>query len=56
MIDERGLNILIQVDGGVGPENARQLVDSGVNVLVAGNSVFSAGNPVEIIKKLKTLV
>ena len=56
MIDERGLNILIQVDGGVGTENAKQLVDAGVNVLVAGNSVFSAGNPVEVIRKLKYLV
>jgi ribulose-phosphate 3-epimerase len=53
MIDERGLDILIQVDGGVGPENARQLIDSGVNVLVAGNSVFRAPNPVEVIRKLK---
>jgi len=53
MIDERGLDILIQVDGGVGPENAKRLVDSGVNVLVAGNSVFSAINPVEVIQKLK---
>ncbi len=56
MIDERGLDILIQVDGGVGPENAKRLVDSGVNVLVAGNSVFSAGNPVEVIQKLKNPV
>jgi ribulose-phosphate 3-epimerase len=53
MIDERGLDILIQVDGGVGPENARQLIDSGVDVLVAGNSVFRAPNPVEVIRKLK---
>lgn len=55
MIDERGFPILIEVDGGVGTKNARQLIESGVNVLVAGNSVFSSENPADIILKLKKL-
>ena len=55
MIDERGFNILIEVDGGVGTKNARQLIESGVNVLVAGNSVFSSENPEETILRLKKL-
>jgi ribulose-phosphate 3-epimerase len=55
IIDERGFNILIEVDGGIDTENAKRLVDSGVNVLVAGNSVFNSNDPAEIIRKLKYL-
>lgn len=53
MIDDRGLEVLIQVDGGVDTENASRLVSTGVNVLVAGNSVFSSDNPAEAIHRLK---
>jgi ribulose-phosphate 3-epimerase len=53
MIDEKKLNVLIEVDGGVTVENAKDLVDAGVEVLVAGNTVFSSSNPSETIKKLK---
>lgn len=55
MIDEGGYNILIQVDGGIDTTNAAELVRSGVNVLVAGNSVFSSPDPAETIRKLKIL-
>ena len=41
MIDNGGYNVLIEVDGGVDTKNAAKLVKAGVNVLVAGNSVFS---------------
>ena len=56
MIDEGGHNVLIEVDGGVETGNARKLIDTGVNVLVAGNSVFSSKDPVETIRRLKKLV
>jgi len=56
MIDEGGYNVLIEVDGGIDTENARKLVEKGVNVLVAGNSVFSSKDPVETIRKLKELI
>lgn len=46
---------LIQIDGGVGPENAAKLVEAGVNVLVAGNSVFDSPDPLGAIAKLKRL-
>jgi ribulose-phosphate 3-epimerase len=56
MIDEGEFNILIEVDGGIDTKNAKHLIESGVNVLVAGNSVFSSENPTETIMKLKQLV
>jgi ribulose-phosphate 3-epimerase len=46
-------NLLIQVDGGVDEHNTAKLVDTGANVLVAGNSVFSAANPIVAIANLK---
>ena len=53
MIDDGGYKVLIEVDGGVDTKNARKLIETGVNVLVAGNSVFSSKDPVETIRKLK---
>jgi ribulose-phosphate 3-epimerase len=55
MIDESGYKVLIEVDGGIDTKNAAKLVLSGVNVLVAGNSVFSSENPTDTIHKLKNL-
>jgi len=43
---------LIQVDGGVNSSNAKQLFELGVNVLVAGNSVFLSNNPTSEIEKI----
>jgi ribulose-phosphate 3-epimerase len=56
MIDTGGYNVLIEVDGGVDVTNAQKLRESGVNVLVAGNSVFSSADPVGTIRKLKYLI
>ena len=53
MIDEKGCNTLIEVDGGVGTHNAGKLYQAGANVLVAGNAVFKAENPTEAIKIIK---
>jgi ribulose-phosphate 3-epimerase len=55
MIDEGKYKVLIEVDGGIDTGNARKLVETGVDVLVAGNSVFSSKDPTETIKKLKSL-
>lgn len=52
MIDEKGLHIHIEIDGGVTVENAASLYDAGADVLVAGNTVFSSSNPKETISKL----
>lgn len=52
MIDARGLETLIQIDGGVTAENAKDLFAAGADVLVAGNTVFSADDPVGMIRRL----
>jgi ribulose-phosphate 3-epimerase len=46
-------NLHIEVDGGVGEQNVKQLIDAGANVFVAGNSVFSAADQLLAIKNLK---
>jgi ribulose-phosphate 3-epimerase len=43
---------MIEIDGGVGMDNARALVDSGANVLVAGSSVFKAPDPLKAASDL----
>lgn len=55
MIDEKGLKVDIEIDGGVTLENAKSIVDAGATVLVAGNTVFKAPNPTEMISLLKKL-
>lgn len=55
MIDERGLNTLIEVDGGVNLHTGKQLLDAGADVLVAGSFVFSSGHPAKTIAELKKL-
>jgi ribulose-phosphate 3-epimerase len=56
MIDADGYKVLIEVDGGIDTSNAAKLIDSGVNVLVAGNSVFGSKDPTQTIRKLKRLL
>lgn len=54
LIQSSGSNALIEIDGGVSANNAKLLMDVGANVLVAGNFVFSAENPTEVIRQLKS--
>lgn len=56
MIDEKNLDVLIEVDGGVTVENAKELVTAGADVLVAGNTVFTSQDPLEVIKQLKEVI
>jgi ribulose-phosphate 3-epimerase len=55
MIDSGKHKVLIQVDGGVDTKNAQKLVETGVNVLVAGNTIFNSKDPVKTIMRLKNL-
>ncbi|NCC71784.1 MAG: ribulose-phosphate 3-epimerase [Sphingobacteriia bacterium] len=55
MILQKGSDALIEIDGGVNTDNAQQLIDSGADVLVAGNAVFSSDDPEQTIALLKFL-
>jgi ribulose-phosphate 3-epimerase len=50
--ERTGSNALIEIDGGVGMENAAKLIGTGADVLVAGNSVFGAPDPLAAIRSL----
>lgn len=52
-ISRQGLDCLIEVDGGVSLSNAGALFDAGVDILVAGSSVFKAGDPAAVIEELR---
>ena len=51
--NRRGLDIDIQVDGGINEKNAPLVIEKGANVLVAGSSVFKADDMREMINKLR---
>ncbi len=55
MADERNIDLLIEVDGGVGLHNAESLLQKGANVLVAGNAVFKDADPQKVISSLKNI-
>lgn len=55
MIDEKGLSVKIEIDGGVTLDNAASIIKAGADVLVAGNTVFGSSNPTEMIAALKRL-
>ena len=52
MIDERGLDVKIEIDGGVTVENAASILAAGADVLVVGSTVFRSKDPKETIRKL----
>jgi len=56
MINDKNLNIDIQVDGGVGLDNIVEVVKAGANVLVAGSAIFNSEDPALTIKKMKEAV
>jgi ribulose-phosphate 3-epimerase len=53
MLDERNIEAYIEIDGGVGLQNAEAILQAGADVLVAGSSVFNAKNPSQAIMDLK---
>ena len=55
MIAKAGLETKIEIDGGVTSANAKQLIDAGADVLVAGSFVFKAENPTQTIADLKNI-
>ncbi len=52
-IKARGLETLIEIDGGVNPDTAKRCIEAGADVLVAGSAVFKADDPAEMIRALR---
>lgn len=52
-VENRGLRADIQVDGGIGPDNAGQVSAAGATVLVAGSAVFRAEDPVQAVMEIR---
>ncbi|MCD8178902.1 MAG: ribulose-phosphate 3-epimerase [Tannerellaceae bacterium] len=55
MIEKRGVNTLIQVDGGVNMKTGKRLLTAGADILVTGSFVFKASDPYQTIHELKNL-
>ena len=55
MIDQKKLQTLIEVDGGINLETGKLMTDAGAEVLVVGNSIFNEKNPEEMIRQMKAL-
>lgn len=55
LANQLNTEVLIEIDGGVGHQNALALIKAGADVLVAGNAVFGAQNPMEMITELKKI-
>jgi ribulose-phosphate 3-epimerase len=51
--EERGLEIDLQIDGGIGPANAADAVRAGANVLVAGSAIFEADDPLLAARRIR---
>ena len=56
LINRKGAKTLIEIDGGVTDKNALALKNAGADILVAGNFVFKADNPIQTIANLKKMV
>lgn len=54
-IIERNLKVHIEIDGGVGLQNAEVILQAGADVLVAGSAVFKADDPTDVCKRLKAI-
>jgi ribulose-phosphate 3-epimerase len=55
MITLKNLSVMIEVDGGIDLQNAPVLVGQGVDILVAGNTIFSSADPTATIHQLKSI-
>ena len=52
-VDASGLDVWLEVDGGIGPANAHLVRDAGVEVIVAGSAVFKAADRKEAVAAIK---
>ncbi|MDQ3634170.1 MAG: ribulose-phosphate 3-epimerase [Aridibacter sp.] len=52
MIDERGFDTKIEIDGGIDENNIAKIVESGAEIIVAGSAVFGEGKPTEAVRNM----
>lgn len=55
LIQQKNASTIIEIDGGVTTKNAKQLLEAGADVLVAGSFVFNSTDPINTIHQLKTI-
>lgn len=55
LINETGSKALIEIDGGITLDNAPSVAKAGADIIVAGNTVFSADNPSDVIRRLSDI-
>lgn len=53
IIDARGLNVDIQVDGGIKVDNVKKVIDAGANIVVAGSAIFNSENITQTVKQFR---
>lgn len=51
-VEERGLSVRLQIDGGIDPGNVREVVAAGADIVVVGASAFGAGDPEQAVRRL----
>lgn len=56
MIDEKGLNCDIQVDGGINLNNVKEVIEAGANIFVAGSAIFNTENIAETVKAFRNKI
>lgn len=55
LIDSRGLDVKIEIDGGMGPENIEEAVQSGADIVVAGSAIFHSKSPKDTFQKMQRI-
>jgi ribulose-phosphate 3-epimerase len=55
LIERHGLQLWLQVDGGVSASTIERCADAGADVFVAGSAVYGAGDPADAVAKLREL-
>ncbi|HEV7397790.1 MAG TPA: ribulose-phosphate 3-epimerase [Pyrinomonadaceae bacterium] len=56
MIDQRGLPVRIEIDGGVDLDNIQRVVEAGAEIIVAGSAVFGRSDPTAAVRDLREAV
>ena len=55
IINNKALDVEIEVDGGIGLENAKEIAECGATIIVSGSGIFKTNNPEETVRKMQKL-